>query len=85
MPDFMSLRGPIEKEDGKLVLRIPLEAGGDDLVVCAKGISQIDGDHLVVTIPDWLAEKLELYEGRHVSVDNENGKFNIRVIPVAVQ
>jgi len=71
------LDGPVERIDGQLVLRIPLDAGGDDLHDVARGISRIDGDCLEVRIPDWLAEKLGIWEGTIVTVDNRNGKFNI--------
>jgi len=29
---------------GKLVLRIPLSAGGDQIIDCSKGISELDGE-----------------------------------------
>jgi hypothetical protein len=75
--DLTSLQGPVEKEDGKLVLRIPLEAGGAEFVQCSRGISEIEGNQLKVTIPEWLAGMLRIDEGSLVSVDNANGKFNI--------
>lgn len=74
---YLSLRGPIEREDDRLVLRIPLDAGGEQLSLVARGISQIEGDDLVVTIPDWLAEKIGVGEGTEVYVDDREGKFNI--------
>jgi hypothetical protein len=54
----VSLKGPVERVNGKLVLRIPLVVGGEELVASARGISSVEGDDLVVTIPDWLAEKI---------------------------
>jgi hypothetical protein len=68
--------------DGKLVLLIPLEAGGEELTQCAHGIGVVEGDFLKVTISDSLAESLKIYEGSMVFVDNENGKFNITRAPV---
>jgi hypothetical protein len=72
-----SLRGPVQKEDNKLVLRIPLEAGGSNFLECSRGISEIDGEYLKIVIPEWLAGTLRIEEGSMVSVDNANGKFNI--------
>jgi len=77
MDDVVSLSGPVEKLNGKLVLLIPLDAGGLELAASAKGISEIDGDDLKITIPDWLAEKLDIREGSVVNVNNAGGKFNI--------
>ena len=72
-----SLGGPVARVDGRLVLQIPLGAGGAALVACSRGIGRVENDTLIVTIPDWLAEKLEIGEGSAVIVDNRNGKFNI--------
>jgi hypothetical protein len=74
---YISLRGPIERENGKLVMRIPLDAGGEQLQLAARGICEIDGDDLVVTIPHWLAQKIDVREGTEVYVDDRGGKFNI--------
>jgi hypothetical protein len=75
--DIISLRGPIEREGSRLVLRIPLDEGGGDLHLVCEQISEIDGDDLVVPIPEWLAEKIQVGEGTIVHVDNRGGKFNI--------
>jgi hypothetical protein len=72
-----SLRGPVQKEDNKLVLRIPLEAGGSNFLECSRGISEIEGEYLKIIIPEWLAGMLRIDEGSVVNVDNANGKFNI--------
>jgi hypothetical protein len=86
MNDVTSLQGPIEKIDGKLTLLIPLEAGGDQLIECSRGISEIQGEYLRITIPEWLSGMLRIEEGSLVSVDNENGKFNIHPInPLPLQ
>lgn len=74
-----SLEGPVERIDGKLTLLIPLWAGGDQFLQCARGISEIEGDRLRVTIPDWLSEKIGVKEGSTVCVTNAGGKFNISV------
>jgi hypothetical protein len=86
MPDVTSLQGPVEKIDGKLTLVIPLEAGGDQFIECSRGISEIQGAFLRITIPEWLSGTLRIEEGTLVSVDNENGKFNIHPInPLPLQ
>jgi hypothetical protein len=79
MPDIVtvSLSGPIEESDGELVLLIPLSAGGYILAATARGIGQIEGNFLKVTIPPWLAAKLEISAGSIVNIDNTGGKFNI--------
>ena len=77
MEGIISLEGPLESIDGKLMLRIPLEAGGDKLAPFARGIGEVDGDYLIVVIQPWLAEKLRVGAGSLVFVDNNNGKFNI--------
>jgi antitoxin component of MazEF toxin-antitoxin module len=40
-------------------------------------MGKIDGDHLTVTIPPKMAEKLKILPDSIVSVDNQNGKFNL--------
>jgi hypothetical protein len=75
--DFVSLRGPIEREGSRLVLRIPLDEGGCDLHLVCHQTWEIDCDDLVVPIPDWLAQKNAVAEGTIVHVDNRGGKFNI--------
>lgn len=77
MNDAASLLGPVEKIDGKLVLRIPLEAGGDQFVECSSGISEVKDGFLIVEIKEWLAGMLRIEAGDFVSVRNANGKFNI--------
>jgi hypothetical protein len=80
--DYISLCGPIEREGDRLVIRIPLAAGGDQLRLVSQGISEIDGEDLVIPIPDWLAEKIQVGEGTEVFVDDRWGKFNITKAPV---
>jgi hypothetical protein len=86
MDNVTSLQGPVERIDGKLMLLIPLEGGGDQLIECSRGISEIQGEYLKITIPEWLSGMLRIEEGSLVSVDNENGKLNIHPVnPLAVQ
>jgi hypothetical protein len=75
--EYVSLRGPVEREEAGLVLRIPLDAGGEQLRLVCAAISEIDGDDLVISIPDWLASKIEVAEGTEVHVDDRGGKLNI--------
>ena len=78
MPSHLiSLEGPVEVIDGELTIRIPLDAGGADLLSMTKGIGQVSEDCLVIVIQPWLAEKLRIGEGSMVVVDNRNNKFNI--------
>ena len=77
MDDFISIEGPVECVDGDLVLRIPLDEGGYELVTVAGRIGHVKDGHLCVTIPLWLAEKLRIHEGSRVFVDNKNGRFTI--------
>jgi hypothetical protein len=63
----LSLRGPIEREETGLVLQIPLDTGGEQLRLVCEAISQIDGNDLVISNPDWLAEKIQVGE-RHGSL-----------------
>ena len=51
----VSIEGPVETVNGQLVLRIPLQEGGDKLAPFARGIGEVQGDDLVVVIPPWLA------------------------------
>jgi hypothetical protein len=84
--DVISLQGPVEKLDGKLVLRIPLDAGGNELIQCSRGISEIEGDFLKITISEWLSGVLPIEAGSLVSVDNRDGKCNIQPInPLPLQ
>jgi hypothetical protein len=81
MAEVVSLEGPVEVVNGKLVILIPLEAGGAVLAPLAKGLGEIDGDFLKVVIRPWLAEKLRIAAGSLVIVDNANGKFTITRSP----
>jgi hypothetical protein len=39
-----SVQGPVETVNGKLTLRIPMEAGGSQLAESARGVGHIDHD-----------------------------------------
>jgi hypothetical protein len=86
MDNVASLQGPVEKIDGKLVLRIPLEAGGDPFVECSRGVAEVKDGFLIVEIKEWLAGMLRIEQGDLVTVSNANGKFGITPVnPRAVQ
>ena len=85
MDEFTSLEGPVEAIEGKLVLRIPLAAGGNELIECSRGISEIVDDYLQIVIQDWLAKKLLLEAGCHVTISNKDGKFNIQRSDLIIQ
>lgn len=74
----VTVTAPLEKLEGKLVLRIPLEKGGDAMAQCARGISQIRDGHLVIEIQGWLLGLLRVAEGDRVEVSNCDGRFNIQ-------
>jgi hypothetical protein len=78
---IISLEGPVDLIDGKLTLVIALDVGGWDLYKCCKGIAEIRGENLMITIPDFIAAKLTITEESFVVVDNQNGKLNIRKKP----
>lgn len=80
MEHITYLQGPIEKIDGKLILFIPLAAGGDQFIECSKGIAEVEGKYLKVIIPEWLAGTLRIDEGSVVNIDNKDGKFNIHPV-----
>jgi AbrB family looped-hinge helix DNA binding protein len=74
----ISIEGPVEKIENKLMLRIPLEIGGLDLLEYARKFGSVVGDDLVIIIPDSLAERLNISEGSMVNVNNNDGKFTIQ-------
>ena len=77
MSEIIYVEGPVEYIDGKLILRIPLEVGGDKLIDCAQGIGEIWGEELFVTIPDYVADEVGIQEGDLVQVDNRDNEFHI--------
>ncbi len=78
MPEnYISLQGPVERRENRLVLRIPMDAGGDRLQLVAKATSFVENDALVVLLPEWLAQRMHLGEGSEVNIDDRWGKLNI--------
>jgi hypothetical protein len=78
--DVFEMAGPVEEEDGKLVLRIPLAMGGDEFTHVTEGISEIDGPYLKIVLPQWLVQKLDLRDGSRVAIDNRDRKFNMVLV-----
>ena len=77
MDKLTSLQGPVLKINGELVLVIPLDAGGNELIDCSHGISEVQGNFLRIAIPEWLAGMLRIDEGDLVCIDNSDGKLHI--------
>lgn len=77
MNKLMSLEGPVLNVNGELMLLIPLADGGSELVDCSRGISEVQGDYLKISIPEWIANLLHIEEGDLVCVHNTDGKFHI--------
>ena len=77
MEEVMSLEGAVMKVNGELVLFVPLSGGGDELVACARGISEVQGEFLKIVIPAWLAGLLRIEEGDLICVHNSDGRLHI--------
>jgi hypothetical protein len=75
--EVVSLEGPLLKVKGELVLFILLSAAADELIDCSRGISEVQGEFLKISIPGWLAGVLRIEEGDLVCVHNAGGKFHI--------
>lgn len=78
MEGKVALEGEVLKVAGQLMVLIPLEYGGAQLVECARGISEVQGEFLKIAIPEWLAGMLRIEEGDVVCVHNSDGKFHIQ-------
>jgi hypothetical protein len=77
MEEVMSLEGPVLKVNGELVLFVPLCAGGAEFAECSRGIAEVQGEFLRISIPEWLAGLLRIEEGDLVCVHNSGGTFHI--------
>ena len=80
MTEVVSLQGPVEMINGELVLMIPLDAVGSDLLESSHGISEVHGTYLKIVIPCYLAGLLRIEKGDPVCVHNMDGKFNIQAV-----
>ena len=79
MENVMALEGPVLKVNGELLLLIPLEDGGSDLIECSRGISEVQGEFLKIVIPEWLAGLLRIEEGDLVQV-SADGNLHIKAV-----
>ena len=75
--EFVAVEGPVERLGDQLVLRVPLDEGGEMLRLVANANSYVEDGRLVVPLPEWLAVRMRLGEGSTVHVDNRFGKLNI--------
>lgn len=80
MKEATSLEGTVLKVNGELMLLIPLECGGAELVECSRGISEVHGESLKIVVPEWLAGMLRIKEGDLLNVNNHGGRFNISAV-----
>jgi len=78
--NLVTMKGPVVKVDGELMLLIPLEHGGSELIECSVGIAEVEGEFLKIALPEWLTELLRVGEGDLVCVHNSGGKFHIQPI-----
>jgi len=76
--EVTSLEGPIIKKDGQLMLLIPLSEGGEGLITCSRGISEVVDGCLKIVIQEWLDGLLRVEEGDLVCAHNTDGKFHIQ-------
>lgn len=77
MKNVLSLEGPVLRVNGELMLLIPLEGGGAELIESSRGISEVQGEFLKIVIPEWLAGILRIEEGDLVRVQSD-GQLHIR-------
>ena len=75
--DYLSIQGPVERRDNRLVLRVPVDAGGHRLWSIANRLCVIENSDVIVLLPDWLTEQMHLEEGSEVHVDDRWGRLNI--------
>ncbi len=80
MENLMSFERLAVKVNGELMLLIPLDGGGSELMECSRGSSRVQGECLKIVIPEWLASMLRIEEGDLVSVGNAGGQFHIQTL-----
>jgi|AmaraimetFIIA100_FD_contig_121_87551_length_5012_multi_5_in_0_out_0_2 hypothetical protein len=79
--DSVDLQGPIELIEGRWLMRIPLVAGGAQLLSSTRGIGRVVADVLEIEVPAKLIKRLGLRDGQTVSVHNKGGKFTFNWDP----
>jgi hypothetical protein len=72
---FTLLRGKLEMIGKDYAFIIPLAGGGDQFVKCTAGISRIEGENLIITLPEMMVAKAGFHNGSIVDIDNRNGVF----------
>ena len=72
---FTLLRGKLEMIEKDYVFIIPLAVGGDQFVECTAGISKIEGENLIITLPEKMVAHAGFHNGSLVDIDNRNGTF----------
>lgn len=72
---FTLLRGKLEMIGRDYVFIIPLAAGGQEFIKCTAGISKIEGENLIITLPEMMVAKAGFHNGSWVDIDNRNGVF----------
>lgn len=75
--NVVSLTVRLEKMEGKLVVRFPLDPSSEALLRCARGIADVKDDIVVIRIEGWLAALLRAREGDWVEISNADSRFNI--------
>jgi len=78
------VEGPLERIGDHWLLRIPLAVGGAQLAFSARGINEIKGDILEVSVPENMIRDLGLKEGQHLLVHNQDGKFTFEWAPASL-
>jgi|GEM_PF-1481359 len=76
--EMMSLKGPVLKVDGQLMLLIPLDSGQAGVAERSLGISEAAGNFLKIVIPEWLAGLLRIEEGDLICVSNGDDELHIQ-------
>ncbi|HXB58807.1 MAG TPA: hypothetical protein VNU95_04560 [Candidatus Acidoferrales bacterium] len=72
---FTLLRGKLEMIEKDYVFVIPLAAGGEEFIKCTAGISKIEGENLIITLPEMMVAAAGFHNGSWVDIDNRNGVF----------
>ncbi len=75
------VEGPLERIDGRWLMRIPLTVGGDVLSATTAGIGRVKGDMLEVELAERLVQNLKLQDGQRLLVHNATGEFTFEWHP----
>lgn len=75
--DAFPLQARVQTLNGHLVVYVPLDRGGRELVSVTRGLSDIEGADLKIVIPEWLAREIDVRDGIDVAIDCRNGQFSL--------